>query len=490
MLKTTYNRFQELAATGDLVPVYAEILADMETPVSILRRFAADENVFLLESVEGGERFGRYSFLGLHPRGLFTVEAGQPYYSDINGRRQLDFSGSPLHALRNLIGKDKCAVEPDLPPFTGGAVGFIGYEAVRLFEELPGLAPATTPDCALMLTDELIAFDNIRHTIKVIVCVRVSKHPNLAAAYQFAAQRVAAIMDRISQPPEELSQPTVARQALRSNMSKDEFCAMVDKARDYIQRGEIIQVVLSQKFTTSVPVSPFMIYRALRLVNPSPYMFFLKLGDTTLVGSSPETMVKLEKGRSSLRPIAGTKRRGKTESEDRRLADEMLKDEKERAEHLMLVDLGRNDLGRTATPESVKVKTFMAVERYSHVMHLVSDVEATLAENFDAFDLLQTTFPAGTLSGSPKIRAMEIITELEPEARGVYGGTVGYFSYSGNMDMAITIRTVECRNGTQSIQTGAGIVYDSQPETEYEETLNKAAALFRAIELASDNLKL
>ncbi|MDD4099256.1 MAG: anthranilate synthase component I [Lentisphaeria bacterium] len=491
MLKTTFTRFQELAATADIVPVYAEILADMETPVSILRRFADDENVFLLESVEGGEKFGRYSFIGLHPRGLFTIEGGQPHVADRSGKRRLGYDGCPLNALRDLFGRKRCAVEPGLPPITGGAVGFIGYEAVCLFEELPAPRPTQTPECAFMLTDEIIAFDNIRHTIKIIVSVHVGEHASPTAAYRSAAERIGVILGRISQPVPAGDPPAPGSAApLSSNMSRGDFCAMVERARQYIREGEIIQAVLSQKFTAELRVSPFLIYRALRLVNPSPYMFFLKLGTTTLVGSSPETMVKLENGRSSLRPIAGTKPRGRSESEDRALADEMLKDEKERAEHLMLVDLGRNDLGRTAAPGSVKVRTFMSVERYSHVMHLVSDVDADLAGQYDAFDLLRTTFPAGTLSGAPKIRAMEIIAELEPEARGVYGGTVGYFSYNGNMDMAITIRTVECRDGILNIQAGAGIVYDSVPEKEYEETLNKASALFRSIELAARGLQL
>ena len=344
MLKTTYTRFQELAATGQIVPVYAEILADMETPVSILRRFSDDENVFLLESVEGGEKFGRYSFIGLHPRGIFTIEGRQPYYADAAGKRRLGFSGCPLNALRELLGQKTCAVEPGLPPITGGAVGFIGYEAVCLFEELPAPRPVATPECAFMLTDEIIAFDNIRHTIKLIVSVHVGEHASLAAAYRSAEERIGVMMARINRPvPADPAPAVVASSPLQSNMSRGEFCAMVEKARQYIREGEIIQAVLSQKFTVSLPAPPFLIYRALRLINPSPYMFYLKLGPTTLVGSSPETMVKLENGRSSLRPIAGTRPRGRTESEDRALADEMLKDEKERAEHLMLVDLGRND---------------------------------------------------------------------------------------------------------------------------------------------------
>ena len=493
MLKQDFKEFERLSSLGDLVPVYAECLADMETPVSVLNRFVGDENVLLLESVEGGERFGRYSFIGVNPHGVFTVEKGKAFYQDNGMRQELQHDGNPLNALRQVVGARKIAPTPGLPPLFGGALGFLGYEAAGYFEKLP--EPKTqpeTPDCVFMVSDEIIAFDNLSHTLKIIICVRLDAYSSLQKAYADADIRAEVLMKRIQVPSRLRPEPRrpVELPILQSNMTKDEFCAMVEKGKQYIREGEVIQIVLSQRFSAPTVSSPLQIYRALRLINPSPYTFFLKLGGLILAGSSPETMVKLENGRSSVRPIAGTRKRGKSEAEDRDLADDLLKDEKERAEHLMLVDLGRNDLGRTAVPSSVQVKTFMNVERYSHVMHLVSDVDAMLDPAYDACDLLRTTFPAGTLSGAPKIRAMELINELEPNSRGVYGGGVGYLSYNGNLDLCITIRTIEIRDAKLVIQVGAGIVYDSVPEKEYEETLNKAAALFKAVNLAANNFQL
>ncbi|NLF94549.1 MAG: anthranilate synthase component I [Oligosphaeraceae bacterium] len=493
MLKFDFEEFSRLSKDCDLVPVYAECLADLETPVSVLNRFVGDENVLLLESVEGGERVGRYSFIGVNPHGVFTIENRRAFYLENGVRRELPHQGNPLEALRQVLGKRKVAATPGLPPLFGGAIGFIGYEAAGYFEDLPKpKAPVQTPDCVFMLTDEIIVFDNLSHTLKVIICVRLEDYPSLEEAYRDAESRAEVLLKRIAVPsrlrPE--PRPPVELPALESNMSQEEFCAMVAKGKQYIQAGEVIQVVLSHRFSAPAVSSPLQIYRALRLINPSPYTFFLKLGGLILAGSSPETMVKLEHGRSAVRPIAGTRKRGQTEIQDRALADELLNDEKERAEHLMLVDLGRNDLGRTAVPNSVQVKTFMNVERYSHVMHLVSDVEAVLAEPYDACDLIRTTFPAGTLSGAPKIRAMELIHELEAAPRGVYGGAVGYISYCGDLDLCITIRTIEMRDARLFIQVGAGIVYDSVPEKEYEETLNKAAALFQAVNLAAHNFRL
>lgn len=495
MIVPDAKAFARFAENATIVPVIREVLADLETPLSVLARFAAEDQVFLFESIEGGERFGRYSFIGVNPRGVFTVEAGRAYLTRPNGRNELHVpAGSPpLFALRELLGKPVIAEVPGLPPFIGGAVGYIGYETVNEFETLPPpKTPLTAPTAALLLAEELIVFDNIRHTVKIIVCARPGEFASPAAAYQDALARIEAICFRLRQPVELPQEPEPAAHArrLRSNLTRDEFCEMVEKARAAIHAGEAIQIVLSQKFTAPQSASALSLYRALRLVNPSPYTFFLKIGERTLVGSSPETMVKLENGHSSLRPIAGTRKRGATPAADRALADELLLDEKERAEHLMLVDLGRNDLGRTARPGSVQVRDFMHVERYSHVMHLVSDVDAELDRNCDAFDLLRGTFPAGTLSGAPKIRAMELINELECAPRGVYGGAVGYFSSNGNLDLAITIRTMEICRGEIAIQSGAGIVYDSDPEKEYEETLNKAAALFKTVELAATGLNI
>ena len=502
MLTTSFERFKELAGSQPraIVPVYKEYLADLETPVSVLSRFTQDEEVALFESVEGGERAGRYSFIGLHPHALFTARGNRAFLRRNGEETELPApDGVPLMALRELLhGRNETLVPaPELPPLTGGAIGYIGYESVATFEELPApKVPVPTPDAALMLTDEMIVFDGLRHTVKLIVNVHTIDFDDLQTAYAEAERKIDRMRDRLNQPtPEEtVATPTIPeseRLRMESNMTRSEFCAMVEQARSEIRAGECIQVVLSQRFHAPLQSSPLGIYRALRLINPSPYTFFLKIGDETLVGSSPETMVKLEHGRSSLKPIAGTRPRGATPTRDRELADELLRDEKERAEHLMLVDLGRNDLGRTAMPASVQVRSFMQVERYSHVMHLVSEVEAQLdTAKFDAFDLLRTTFPAGTLSGAPKIRAMELIHELEPTPRGVYGGAVGYFSYDGNMDMAITIRTLEIRDNQVYLQAGAGIVFDSVPESEYQETINKGSALFRAVEMANNGLKI
>lgn len=491
MRKTDYQRFEKLAENGVIVPVFQELPADMETPVSVLERFVNDENVCLMESVENSEKFGRYSFLGVHPHGMFIVEGGEPYMLVAGQRLRLKYDKFPLDALRALVSGKKVVRDPLLPPLPGGAIGYCCYEAVGMFEKLPEpKAGLEMPVCAFMLTDEIIAFDNMRHTMMVIVNVHLDNFANHRDAFAAAEKRLAALVERIQTPvSKHITLEKTETVQLQPEMTREYFEQMVEKAKQYITEGEIIQVVPSQSFSAETSIPPFLMYRALRLVNPSPYMFYLKLGEETLVGSSPETLVKLENGRSTVRPIAGTRKRGATPAEDRRLMDELLHDEKECAEHLMLVDLARNDIGRTAAIGSVQVKSFMAVEKYSHVMHIVSDVEGMLDPKYDAFDLLATTFPAGTLSGAPKIRAMEIIHELEPKPRGAYGGSVGYISYDGNMDMAITIRTLEARNGKIRVQAGAGIVYDSIPANEYQETINKAAALFKSVEFAGRNLK-
>ncbi len=491
MKQMDFSEFEKACGRGNLVPVCRELLADMETPVSVLARFAGDENVFLLESVEGGERFGRYSFIGVRPRGVFTVEDGRPFLTGRDGGRvELPGGDGAFAALRALLRDTVPAETEGLPPLFGGAVGYIGYETVREFERLPIPPNSDGPDAAMLITDEMIVFDNVRHTIRLVECVRPAEFATPRAAYDDTLRRLEELEALLRRPLTAAVEPPRRASDPVSSVTRGEFREMVEKAREQIRDGEAIQVVLSQKFSTPAVSSGLQMYRALRLINPSPYTFFLKIGDRTLVGSSPETMVKLENGRCSLRPIAGTRRRGATPEEDRALEDELLNDVKERAEHLMLVDLGRNDLGRVASPGSVEVRSFMKVERYSHVMHLVSSVEAEMAEGRDAFDLVRATFPAGTLSGAPKIRAMEMIGELEKRPRGVYGGAVGYFSYDGNLDLAITIRTLELHGGTVTVQAGAGIVYDSDPDREYEETLNKAAAVFTAIRLAADALKL
>jgi anthranilate synthase component I len=474
------KQYEQLAKDYNLIPVYGETLADSETPVSVLGRFAGCRNVFLLESMEGGETWGRYSFIGVDPE-LF-LEA------DHSAGR----TGS-LARLRSVYNGVKVAPVADLPRFCGGVVGFIGYEGICEFERMPAprLSGTGVRPCSRFLkADCIVVFDNVRHTVKVVVSSRPHDFPTPAEAYRKAAERIRAVESILRQPAATRAADVVGHGEFTANMSKDEFCRSVSVAKKYIFAGDVIQVVLSQKFTAKTTVHAFDVYRALRLLNPSPYTFFLKIGDQILVGSSPEVMVRLTGSRVELRPIAGTRPRGASEQEDRRLADELLSDEKEKAEHVMLVDLGRNDVGRIAEPGSVQVREYMVIERYSHVMHLVSHVEGLLRKEFDAYDVIKAAFPAGTLSGAPKIRAMEIIRELEPEPRGIYGGAVGYISYDGNMDLAITIRTLEVRDGMIAVQAGAGIVFDSNPEKEFEETQHKARGMQKAVRIAENGLKL
>ena len=468
-----------LAGSHDVVPVYKEVLADLDTPVSVLQRFMNRENAFLLESLEGGETWGRYSFVGVDPRPLLEVDHRAP--------------GGGLEGLRQVFGKTRVASVPGLPRFIGGAVGFIGYEAIGEFERMPAPKPGSAGmrlRSRFVLADRLIVFDNKRHTVKIVVCTKPAESTSPQAAYRRAVSEIEGIEDTLGHPPEPVAAPPVGDVRFESNMTRDEFCAMVGRAKDYIYAGDIIQVVLSQRFSTRSAVHPMQLYRALRLLNPSPYTFFLKIGGQTLVGSSPEVMVRLTGSRVELRPIAGTRPRGETDARDRELADELLSDEKEKAEHVMLVDLGRNDVGRIAEMGSVQVTDYMVIERYSHVMHLVSHVEGILRRGLDAYDVIKATFPAGTLSGAPKIRAMQIINELEPEPRGAYGGAVGYVGYDGNMDLAITIRTLEVAAGIVAVQAGAGIVYDSDPVKEYQETCQKARGMQTAVELAARGLEL
>lgn len=486
-----FEEFKELSGSYNVIPVYREYIADMSTPVSALAGLMGEDNIFLFESVENSERFGRYSFIGLNPRGIFTVEKGVPYYRDKAGRRELAAPDGAFMALRGLIKDVKAPELPGLPPLFGGAVGFMGYETVNQFEVLPEpKEELATPESAFMLTDEMVIFDNQRHTMFVIACVRPAEFAGLAEAYNCGLSRIEAIRKRITLPPPECAPVKHAPCRLRPEMEREAFMEKVEKAREYIHAGEVIQLVLSQRFTAELTVPELDLYRALRLVNPSPYTFYMKLGGQTLIGSSPETLIKLDHGVATLRPIAGTRKRGADKTADHLLSDELLSDEKERAEHLMLVDLGRNDLGRAALPGSVQLKEFMTVERYSHVMHLVSTIEALPDAGVDAFDLVRAAFPAGTLSGAPKVRAMELIHELEDSPRNAYGGAVGYFSYSQNMDLAITIRTLIIKDGKITVQAGAGIVFDSDPAKEYEETCNKAAALFQAVKLAADGLEI
>ena len=489
-----FETFKRLAKEGNLIPVFRELLADTETPVSTLMKLRRKRSLFLLESVEGGEKWGRYTFIGSDPRLIFRIRGGEVLIEDDDGPRRFPHGGDPLCFLKELLSRYRPVAVSGLPRFFGGAVGFMGFEMARYFERLPEAATddLRTDDAVFLITDTLIIFDNVRHTIKAVTCAALEDGVDLDVAYRDATMRIEEVVGILStpvsirdrHPAPQMDIPFVA------NMTPEAFRSMVSRAKDYIVSGDIIQVVLSQRFQRENGMDPVDLYRALRYVNPSPYLFFLKEGDMTLVGSSPEVMVRLEGAVAELKPIAGTRRRGRDEQEDRALADELLEDPKERAEHVMLVDLGRNDLGRIARIGSVQVDQLMVVERYSHVMHLVSHVQAQLEYGKDCFDVLRATFPAGTLSGAPKVRAMEIIAELEPSRRGPYGGAVGYFSYTGNMDFCITIRTLMILGGKMFIQVGAGIVADSDPETEYRETMSKMEALRKAIELAASGFEL
>ena len=487
MYQPGFAQFEKLAQSGNLIPVYREILADVETPVSVLMKLQNKDHVYLLESVEGGEKWGRYSFLGTDAGVVFRVHGDKIIIQEKGRTTTREYKGNPLSGLRDLLNRYKPVSISGLPRFYGGAVGFLGYEMVRYFEKLPPSPPddLNLDEAVFVISDSIMIFDNVRHTIKVVACAYTEGIDSLEESYEASCRKIEAMIETISAAAShKTSTATGSEVNFASNMTPDQYKAAIEKAKEYIVAGDIIQVVLSQRFETDCRSNPIDLYRALRFVNPSPYLFFLKVDDLTLIGSSPEVMVRKEEDTVELRPIAGTRKRGKTEQEDRALSDELLSDEKERAEHVMLVDLGRNDLGRVAQTGSVQVNQYMVVEKYSHVMHLVSNVRAQLAKGKDAFDVLAATFPAGTLTGAPKVRAMEIIGELEKVKRGPYGGAVGYFSFSGNMDLCITIRTMVLKNGKIYVQAGAGIVYDSIPESEHQESLNKSRGMLQAVRLA------
>jgi anthranilate synthase component 1 len=494
MYYPAFKDFKKLASAGNLIPVYREILADMETPVSALMKLSGKPNVFLLESVEGGEKWGRYTFLGSDPRIIYRVRGEEVIIKKNGDIQRIKHQGDPLRFLRDLLAGYRPVPTEGLPRFYGGAVGFLGYEMVHFLEKLPrgNRDDFGTDEATFLITDSLLIFDNVRHTIKVVACALTDGREDLRALYDETIRRIDGMIEALGAPAAEKKMVHSGRDSkpLKANMTPERFKAGVAKARDYILAGDAIQIVLSQRFESKNGMDPVDLYRALRYVNPSPYLFFLKLEDLILIGSSPEVMVRLEEGLVELKPIAGTRRRGKNEQEDRVLSNELLEDPKERAEHVMLVDLGRNDLGRIARIGSVQVNQLMVVERYSHVMHLVSNIQAQLAPGKDCFDVLRATFPAGTLTGAPKVRAMEIIDELEPARRGPYGGAVGYFSFTGNMDLCITIRTMMLKNGNIYIQAGAGIVADSDPDSEYRETVSKAEGMLQAIRLASSGFEI
>jgi anthranilate synthase component 1 len=487
------DEFLKLAQTHTLVPLYRTLTADLETPVTAFLRLAADEpECFLLESVEQGEKIGRYTFIGIRPFRRI-VSRGREIEITENGKTR-HVEGDIFALMKELLSNHKPARIAGLPPFTAGAVGFFSYDVVRQIERLPEKAKDDLglPDACLMFFHEVLAFDHVRKEMLLIATADVSQQKP-EHAYADALKRLDGLEKRLAAPLPRLRRKKAGgKLKLGPRTRKRNFLKAVEKAKEYIAAGDIFQVVLSQRFDVETGVDPFSVYRALRIVNPSPYLYFLraglkKPGDTQIAGSSPELLVRVNHGKIQYRPIAGTKPRGETEEDDRRIADEMLHDEKERAEHVMLVDLGRNDVGRVSEYGSVEVKELMVVERYSHVMHIVSAIEGRLRPELHAVDAFRACFPAGTLSGAPKVRAMEIIEELEPTRRGIYGGSVLYADYSGNLDSCIAIRTLLQQGKKGHIQAGAGIVADSIPEKEYEESINKARAVVRAIEKARGN---
>ncbi|HUQ72931.1 MAG TPA: anthranilate synthase component I [Planctomycetaceae bacterium] len=488
-----FPTFCELARGHDLVPVYRQLVSDTLTPVSAYGRLPPGDDTFLFESVVGGERIGRYSFLGAQP--FLWLEA---HGSRVTRRQGAEVTAwdcdDPLAELERLIAAHRAPHIPGLPRFAGGAVGYAGYDTVRYVERLPN-APTDDrhlPDMAFAFYDRMVIFDQLRKTVLVVAHANV-RDADLRAAYDNACQRADELCDRLSQPTDGLQltdinlagPPTLAYQ---SNMTREQYEGAVEKSKDYIRAGDIFQVVVSQRLSVATNARPLDIYRALRVVNPSPFMFLLTMRGVSLIGSSPEIMVRVEDGEVTIRPLAGTRRRGLTDAEDVALEQELLADEKERAEHVMLVDLARNDVGRVAEYGSVELSDVMKVERYSHVMHITSNVTGQLVPGKSALDALRSGLPAGTVSGAPKVRAMQIIDELEPHRRGPYGGAVGYLDYTGNMDTCIALRTIVLQGNTAYVQAGAGLVADSVPATEYEETLSKARGLLKALEVAEQQL--
>lgn len=490
MYSPTFDEFCKKAEGGNLIPVYKEIFADMETPLSAFMKIDKGDCSFLLESVEGREKWARYSFLGSNPRIVIRGEKdGVTVIKD--GVVTTKAYRNPLHAIRDVILEYRPVVDENLPRFFGGAVGYLSYDAVRFFEdvdikmrEFPEF-----PDLYFIITDTILIFDNLQHTIKVVYNAHITDE-DLKSHYENARKRIDEIVEllwgrlRRKKPGKRRER----KLKWKSNVTQKGFIEKVKKAKEYIAAGDIFQVQISQRFSLNVRSNPFDVYRALRRVNPSPYMFYLRFGDLHVVGSSPEVLVRLEGNLVETRPIAGTRRRGRDPEDDLRMEQELISDPKERAEHIMLVDLGRNDIGRVCKTGTVHVNEMMVIERYSHVMHIVSNVVGELDPEYDQFDLLQACFPAGTVSGAPKIRSMEIIEELEPSNRGLYAGAVGYFSFQGNMDTCITIRTIIMKEKKAYLQAAAGIVADSEPEKEYLETMNKVKGMVKAIEVAEMGL--
>ena len=492
MFFPAFDDFLQLSQQGNLIPLFREILADMETPVSAFKKIDDGQTSFLLESIEGGEKWARYSFLGSGSGKLFRTRGQHFQWLEDGVVVREGEAADPLIELQQALAAFRPVTLPELPRFFGGAVGYLGYDMVRHFERLPDGNPKQIGawDSVFFLCDSLLIFDNMRQTIKVVSNVHLAAGIEPAAAYAAAQGRIESLIQRLRTPLPVRAAAVAGGNpsAFAANLSKDDFIAAVERAKEYVRAGDVFQVVLSQRFSARLQADPFDVYRALRTINPSPYMFFLRFGDTLVVGASPEVLVRKEGDRVELRPIAGTRPRGATVAADLLLEQELLQDPKERAEHIMLVDLGRNDLGRVCAAGSVEVSELMVIERYSHVMHIVSNVRGQLPPEQDAFGVFRATFPAGTLSGAPKIRAMEIIDELEPCRREIYGGAVGYFSFNGNMDMAIAIRTLVVQGEEIFLQAGAGIVADSDPQAEYAETINKAQGVMKAVQMARAGL--
>jgi len=497
MYTPSLEEFKKKAAEGNLIPVYKEIVADLDTPVSAYLKIRGGDYSFLLESVEGGEKWARYCFLGCDPS-LIVSTKGNTVTIQNNGKQETGtLAGeNPLSAVKEILARYQPVYQEGLPRFSGGAVGFIGYDMVRYFEGLPERTQndLDVPDSLFVITDTLLIFDNVSQTIKIVSNALV-EDDDLDGLYARTIQEIEVLEGKLRAGIPDLKAGNGAGTnvdadggKIESNFAEEKFKEAVLKIKKYILEGDAIQVVLSQRLKFPITQDPFNIYRALRTINPSPYMYFLKFGGLQVVGSSPEVLVRLEGEKVEVRPIAGTRKRGRNEEEDKALETELLQDEKELAEHIMLVDLGRNDLGRVARTSTVEVNEKFQIERYSHVMHIVSNVRGILKKGLDCFDVLKAAFPAGTVSGAPKIRAMEIIEELEPTRRGLYAGAVGYISFTGNMDTAIAIRTLLIKNNIAYLGVGAGIVADSVPENEFEETMNKGRALLKAIEVTERGL--
>ncbi|MEL6820643.1 MAG: anthranilate synthase component I [Calditrichota bacterium] len=489
MQPISFEEFSKLATKGNVIPIAQSIVADLLTPVSaFLKLCPGNDDGFLFESVEGGERVARYSFLGCNPREYIEFDGRRIIVTTDETREETE--GDIFNFLQSKLASYQFVNIPELPRFAGGLVGFFSYDTVRYIEKLPEKnEPLDSPLAGFGLYDTILAFDRLKHRILIITNVLLEEGADLKRSYDRAIRRIESYKQILQRPIELIEGTENAPSDIQSNFKPQHFREAVTKAQEHIQAGDIFQVVLSQQFSCDINVPPFYIYRALRQINPSPYLFYVRRKRQSIIGSSPELLVRVEDGEVAVRPIAGTRPRGADSIEDDRLAADLLADEKERAEHVMLVDLGRNDVGRVSAYGSVELVEKMKIERYSHVMHIVSEVRGKLRDGYDAIDAFKAGFPAGTVSGAPKVRAMEIIEELEPERRGLYSGAVGYLDFSGNLDTCIAIRTLEVRDGKAYFQAGAGIVADSVPEKEYEETIHKSNALRTAITMAENGLK-